>query len=44
MIKAALLFCAEGESIYNSPAEVNPNTVFATIKAANAEGLRRKKH
>jgi len=44
LIKAALLSCAEGESIYNSPAEVNPKTVFSAIKVLNAERLRRKKH
>lgn len=44
LMKVAILACAEGESIYNSLAEVNPNTVFAAIKAANAEGLRRKQY
>ena len=43
LMKVAILACAESESIHNSLAEINPNTVFAAIKAANAEGLRRKK-
>ncbi|OCG71696.1 glycerol dehydrogenase [Gilliamella sp. Occ3-1] len=42
LMKVAILACAENESIHNSLAEINPNTVFAAIKAANAEGLRRK--
>lgn len=42
LMKVAVLACAEGESIYNSPAEINPDTVFASIKAANAEGVRRQ--
>lgn len=42
LMQVAILACAEGESIHNSPAEISPETVFAAIKAANAEGLRRK--
>ena len=42
LMQVAILACAQGESIYNSPAEITPDTVFAAIKAANAEGLRRK--
>ncbi|MCB8927147.1 MAG: glycerol dehydrogenase [Ardenticatenaceae bacterium] len=34
--------CAEGETIYNESIPVTPQTVFAALKAANAEGLRRK--
>ncbi|MCA9958839.1 MAG: glycerol dehydrogenase, partial [Anaerolineales bacterium] len=34
--------CAEGETIYNESIPVTPHTVFAALKAANAEGLRRK--
>ena len=33
--------CAEGETIHNEPCEINPRTVFAAMKVANAEGLRR---
>ena len=34
--------CAEGETIYNEPIPVTPESVFAALKAANAEGLPRK--
>ena len=34
--------CADGETIYNEPIPVTPETVFAALKAANAEGQRRK--
>jgi glycerol dehydrogenase len=34
--------CADGETIYNEPIPVTPETVFAALKAANAEGKRRK--
>ena len=33
--------CAEGETIYNEPMPVNPQMVFAALKAADAEGRRR---
>ena len=42
LMQVAILACAQGESIHNSPAEISPDTVFAAIKAANAEGVRRK--
>lgn len=34
--------CADGETIFNEPIPVTPETVFAALKAANAEGQRRK--
>ena len=33
--------CAEGETIHNEPCEINMRNVFAALKVANAEGLRR---
>jgi glycerol dehydrogenase len=35
--------CAEGESIHNEPVEISPALVFAALKAADAEGRRRRK-
>ncbi|WP_243439217.1 glycerol dehydrogenase [Fundidesulfovibrio soli] len=35
--------CAEGESIHNEPAEISPALVRAALKAADAEGRRRKR-
>ena len=35
--------CAPGESIRNEPVEITPGLVLAAIKAADAEGRRRKK-
>lgn len=34
--------CAPGETIFNEPLPVEPNMVFAALKAADAEGRRRK--
>jgi glycerol dehydrogenase len=34
--------CAEGETIYNEPIPVTPESVVAALKAADAEGRRRK--
>uniref|UniRef100_I2Q599 Glycerol dehydrogenase n=1 Tax=Desulfovibrio sp. U5L TaxID=596152 RepID=I2Q599_9BACT len=34
--------CTPGESIFNEPAEISPATVFAALKAADAEGRRRR--
>ncbi len=34
--------CAEGESIHNEPVEVSPDLVLSALKAADAEGRRRK--
>ena len=35
--------CAEGETIFNEPIPVTPQSVFAALKAADAEGQRRKR-
>jgi glycerol dehydrogenase len=34
--------CAPGESIFNEPVEISPDLVFSALKAADAEGRRRK--
>lgn len=34
--------CADGETIYNEPIPVTPQSVLAALKAADAEGRRRK--
>ncbi len=34
--------CAEGETIWNEPIPVSPERVFAALRAADAEGRRRK--
>lgn len=34
--------CAEGETIHNEPRPVNAESVFAAMKAADAEGCRRQ--
>lgn len=34
--------CAEGETIYNEPMPIQPQMVFSALKAADAEGRRRK--
>ncbi|HYD65336.1 glycerol dehydrogenase [Azospirillum sp.] len=39
---AAERACAEGETIHNEPYEVTPKHVLAALKAADAEGRRRK--
>jgi len=35
--------CAEGESIHNEPVEISPGLVRAALKAADAEGRRRRR-
>lgn len=40
--KVAEATCAEGETIHNEPIPVSPDTVLAALKAADAEGRRRK--
>jgi glycerol dehydrogenase len=40
--EVAAAACAEGETIHNEPAPVTPETVFAALKAADAEGRERK--
>lgn len=42
LVRVAQAACAEGETIHNEPNPVDPDAVFAAIKAANAEGCRRK--
>lgn len=42
LMVAATAACAEGETIHNEPAEVLPEIVLWALKAANAEGQRRK--
>ncbi|MEI8656141.1 glycerol dehydrogenase [Vibrio sp. Hal054] len=42
LVRVAQAACAEGETIHNEPNPVDPDAVFASIKAANAEGCRRK--
>ncbi|HDM8132332.1 TPA: glycerol dehydrogenase [Vibrio harveyi] len=42
LLAVAEAACAEGETIHNEPRAVTPDMVFAAMKAANAEGLRRK--
>jgi glycerol dehydrogenase len=34
--------CAQGESIHNEPVEISPDLVLSALKAADAEGRRRK--
>lgn len=42
LLRVAERACAEGESIHNSPFPVEPQTVLAAMRAADAEGQRRK--
>lgn len=42
LIKVAETACAEGETIYNEPLPVNAKMVLSALKAADAEGRRRK--
>ncbi|QFT13254.1 glycerol dehydrogenase [Vibrio sp. THAF190c] len=42
LVRVAQVACAEGETIHNEPNPVDPDAVFAAMKAANAEGCRRK--
>jgi len=42
IMDAAVAACAEGETIYNEPAPVSVESVFAAMKAADAEGMKRK--
>jgi glycerol dehydrogenase len=41
-MKVAKAACAENETIHNEPIPVEPMTVLSALKAANAEGRRRK--
>ncbi|MCC5862434.1 MAG: glycerol dehydrogenase [Gammaproteobacteria bacterium] len=42
LLAAATRACAEGETIHNEPFEVTPQKVLAALKAADAEGRRRR--
>jgi glycerol dehydrogenase len=42
LMKVAEAACAENETIHNEPIPVEPMTVFSALKAADAEGRRRK--
>ncbi len=42
LLKVAETACAEGETIHNEPVEVTPRRVLHAIKAADAEGRRRR--
>jgi glycerol dehydrogenase len=42
LIRVAEGACAEGETIYHEPMPMSPEKVFAALKAADAEGRRRK--
>jgi glycerol dehydrogenase len=43
LINVARAACAEGETIHNEPIPITPEAVFAALRAADAEGQRRKK-
>jgi glycerol dehydrogenase len=42
LMKVAKTSCSEGETIHNEPTPVNPDMVFSALKAADAEGKRRR--
>lgn len=42
LMRAAEKACAPGETIYNELGEITPQAVFMALKAADAEGRRRK--
>lgn len=42
LMKVAEGSCAQGETIYNEPIPVTPQMVFSALKAADAEGRRRR--
>ena len=43
LLRVAEKSCAEGESMHNEPAEISPQLVLSALKAADAEGRRRKR-
>lgn len=43
LLRVAEKACAQGESIHNEPVEISPGLVQAALKAADAEGRRRKR-
>lgn len=42
LVRVAQAACAQGETIYNEPNLIDVDSVIAAIKAADAEGRRRK--
>jgi glycerol dehydrogenase len=42
LLRVAEKACAQEESIHNEPVEISPEVVFFALKAADAEGRRRK--
>jgi len=42
LLRVAEKTCTHGESIYNEPVEISPDGVLSALKAADAEGRRRK--
>ena len=42
LLKVATASCLEGETIHNEPIPVTPDLVFSALKAADAEGRRRR--
>jgi len=42
LMRVAERACAEGETIHNEPMPVTPRAVYAALRAADAEGRRRK--
>ena len=42
LLQVAQKACAPGESIHNEPVEISPAVVFAALRAADAEGRRRR--
>lgn len=42
LMQAARATCAKGETIHNEPIPISPEAVFAALKAADAEGQRRR--
>jgi len=42
LFRVAEKACAQGESIHNEPVELSPGLVFSSLKAADAEGRRRR--
>lgn len=42
LMKVAKAACNEGETMHNEPCEISPENVMAALRAADAEGRRRK--
>lgn len=43
LMKVAEASCSQGETIHNEPHEITPENVLAALRAADAEGQRRKR-